>query len=287
MGALFEDRSTRWLPSVVLREGAVLYDYSILDPEQESLLAQLVEAEKRVPRAERHHFVISKTMRSGPRVELLHGGWPAKHPGVFEGDLDILASAGFLAISFIGNGGKAFTITPQGFSYYEDMMLRRGQPLDRVQVRTREFIVGEVFQKRYPAAFAKWCAAEELLWGEDSSANYTTIGHLAREAMQEFATALVDQFRPKDVEKEKARTKNRLRAVLHLCSSNLGSTELDFLDALLKYWDAVNLLVQRQEHGGQREGSPLTWPDTRRVVFQVAVVILEIDASLEACRPRG
>src|SRR5439155_2241153 len=53
-----------------------------------------------------------------------------------------------------------------------------------------------------------------------------------------------------------------------------------FLDALIGYWGAVSDLVQRQEHGGQREGAELTWHDARRVVFQVAMVMFEVDSAL-------
>lgn len=250
-----------------------------LEAEQEDLLAQLVEAERRVPRSDRYYFVIQRLMGMGPRVRLLHGGWLSNHPGVLEVDIDTLVNAGFLAVSYLNSGVKAFSITPRGFSYYREMMLRRGQPLERLQSRTREYISGEAFQKKYPAAYGKWSRAEELLWGEESAGNYTTIGHLTREAMQEFATALVEKYRPQEFDKDKAKVKNRLRAVLQIVSS--GSTEQEFLDSLLKYWDSVNLLVQRQEHGGQREGAPLSWPDTRRVVFQVAMVMLEIDATLQ------
>jgi hypothetical protein len=48
------------------------------------------------------------------------------------------------------------------------------------------------------------------------------------------------------------------------------------LKALLAYWGTVNDLVQRQEHGGQKEREPLKWEDGRRVVFQTAVVMFEI-----------
>ncbi len=39
-------------------------------------------------------------------------------------------------------------------------------------------------------------------------------------------------------------------------------------------------LVQRQEHGGQKEGAALRWEDARRVACQTAVVMFEIDRSL-------
>jgi hypothetical protein len=61
-----------------------------------------------------------------------------------------------------------------------------------------------------------------------------------------------------------------------LCKQQVGKTHQAFLDALLAYWGTVSDLVQRQEHGGLREREPLTWEDTRRVVFQTAIVMFEI-----------
>ena len=40
-------------------------------------------------------------------------------------------------------------------------------------------------------------------------------------------------------------------------------------------------LVQRQEHGGQKEGEPLGWEDGRRVVFQTANVMVELHRATE------
>jgi hypothetical protein len=68
--------------------------------------------------------------------------------------------------------------------------------------------------------------------------------------------------------------------VLDLQAKQLGTTEKPFLDALLGYWGTVSDLIQRQEHGGQKEGQSLVWEDGRRVVFQTAVVMFEIDRSL-------
>ena len=48
----------------------------------------------------------------------------------------------------------------------------------------------------------------------------------------------------------------------------------------MTYWGTVSDLVQRQEHGAQREGKQLVWEDARRVVFQTANVMFEIDRSL-------
>jgi hypothetical protein len=49
---------------------------------------------------------------------------------------------------------------------------------------------------------------------------------------------------------------------------------------LLAYFGTVSDLIQRQEHGAQKEGEGLMWEDARRVVFQTALVMFELDRVL-------
>jgi hypothetical protein len=53
-----------------------------------------------------------------------------------------------------------------------------------------------------------------------------------------------------------------------------------FLEALVAYWGTVNDLIERQEHGAKREGEQLGVEDARRVVFQLLIVMNEIDRAL-------
>lgn len=129
-------------------------------------------------------------------------------------------------------------------------------------------------------SFAKWASAEALLWSSDTEESMTTIGHLTREAMQLFATSLAAIARPTNLPADPAKTVARVRASLDAVSAALGASEQPFLDALLVYWGTVSDLVQRQEHGAQREGRPLQWRDARRVVLQGATVMFEIDEAV-------
>jgi hypothetical protein len=252
---------------------------SLLDEHQEKLLIDLVEAERRVPREERQHFYITRPI-GPPGVQLVHEGWKERERRVFEGDIETLAKAGYIALSIVRPGVNALYVTQQGFVFYADLMARKGKPLERVQNVSREYLASASFQRRYPAAYAKWSQAESLLWSSDSVSSFTTIGHLTREAMQEFATVLVERFHPSAVDSDPAKTVSRIRAVLNARSALIGTTEKPFLEALLVYWGTVSDLIQRQEHGGQREKKPLVWSDARRVVFQVAIVMYEIDQAL-------
>jgi len=98
--------------------------------------------------------------------------------------------------------------------------------------------------------------------------------------MQEFADVIIQRYSPPNAPSDKTKIINRIRAVLNTQAQKLGSTEKAFLEALLAYWGTVSDLVQRQEHGGQKEGSPLLWIDSRRVVFQIAIIMFEIDGVL-------
>jgi hypothetical protein len=98
--------------------------------------------------------------------------------------------------------------------------------------------------------------------------------------MQEFATVLVDLYKPDDVEKDVSKTVRRIMAVLKQRANMLGETERSFLEALLGFWRTVSDMVQRQEHGSKKENNPLVWEDGRRIVFQTAIVMYEIDSSL-------
>jgi hypothetical protein len=122
--------------------------------------------------------------------------------------------------------------------------------------------------------------AESIVWSDNSEQQLTVIGHLCREALQEFANTLVEKYLPPGVDDNRAHTENRIRVVLAQQENQLGSTESLFLDALIRYWRTVSDIVQRQEHGAQREGALLTGEDGRRVVFQTAIVMFEIDRAL-------
>jgi hypothetical protein len=252
----------------------------LLEPEQEELLKALVEATRNVPRNERQKFIFTQSWGPGDRIS--HPGLPGQMMGAYEGDLDVLEREGLLNVSYTGQrGNRFFDVSPLGFRFYEEMQRRLGTPAQQVEEGLKRYLEADAFQQKYPAAYRKWAEAEKLLWASDSEQQLTTIGHLCREAMQEFATALVDRHQPPGVrDTDKAHTVARIRTVLNQHASRLGTTAAPFFDALLAYWGTVSDLVQRQEHGAQKEGRPLIWEDGRRVVFQTAIVMFEVDRAL-------
>jgi len=247
-----------------------------LEPELEQLLIDLVEAERRVPREDRSSFIVAHSM--GARgVQLIHPGWQPKSRRVPEVDLESLASVGLLNASFGSSGDPLCSVSPAGTEYFLELMAARGEPIQRMQIGMRSYFDSAQFRSRHPRAFEKWMHAESLLWGEESQRNLTTIGHVCREALQEFASSLVSQSKARDINPGPTKTVARIQAVLNMKSATLGESASKFFEALLAFWGTVSDLAQRQEHGGQKEGEPLTFADASRLVRLTLVVIYEVD----------
>ena len=94
--------------------------------------------------------------------------------------------------------------------------------------------------------------------------------------MQEFADIIVKDFNLSEVDNNKAHTVARIRTILESQIVKIDTSIKPFVEALLTYWGTVSDIIQRQEHGGQKEGEVLVWDDGRRVVFHTAIVMLEI-----------
>ncbi|HZJ47427.1 MAG TPA: hypothetical protein VFD97_00135 [Acidimicrobiia bacterium] len=253
-----------------------MIDGIMLEPEQEELLSTLVEITRNTPREDRGAFMVVRMLQG----DILVSPGRGPRPEVYYGDVEILASKGLVNMRFGDRGTPNFDVTPEGFEYYRIMKERSGKPMVQIEDEVTKYLEAHDFQQRYPKAYAKWREAAAKLWAGDSQNQLTTIGHLCREAVQEFATALVEKFQPPGAPADKARDQSRIRAVLAHVRDQLGSREVPLLEAMIDYWSAVSGLIQRQEHGGQKQGDDLRWEDGRRVVFQTAVVMFEIDHSL-------
>lgn len=254
-----------------------MFDDVLLDPEHEGLLVKLVEAQKGVPSEKRHPFILIRTNQGDFAI----GGGRRTNINCPVSLYRTLLNEGLLQVVDVGAGGSDnFDVTVLGYRYYEYLKNRSGQPVHQVESEIRSFLDGPTFQARHPLAYQKWVEAERLLWGSDSERQFTTIGHLCREAIQEFADGLVKRYQPPAAPEQKELTFARVRAVLQHQKDGLGEKKQGLLDALLVFWDKAIDLVQRQEHGGQKQGDPLAWEDGRRAVFQTAIVMFEIDRAL-------
>jgi hypothetical protein len=250
----------------------------LLEPEQKELLCVVVEAARNVPREERQQFFAFETI--GTRLaHLQHPGLPKDFVGAYKGDIKTLANQGLLSLEYGSHGTLRFDVSPLGFKYYEELKRSEAGPIERMETSASTHLDAFDFRSRYPAAHAKWVEAETLLWHGDTAAELTTIGHLARESLQLFASSLVESLKPPDVDPDVSHTVSRIRSVLRT-QPPPSAAESQFLDTLVAHWGNVSDLVQRQEHGAQKEKSPLVWEDARRVVFHSAIVMFEVDRAL-------
>jgi hypothetical protein len=249
------------------------FDSVILESEQEELLTWMIEAERRVPRQSRGSFVLvenwSHSILIFPGVD--------ERPLVSKADLESLADYGFLRRSLGSRGGRLYDVTPTGKAYYSFIKRRAGEPADRVETEIRRYIEADAFRLKHPGAYERWAAAEELLWASETDKQYTDIGHRCREAMQRLANDLVEANPSAEVDPDPAHTVARLRAVIKVAAK--GERVRDLLEALVHYWGTVSDLVQRQEHGDQKQEA-LLWEDARLVVFQTAQVMFEVSRIL-------
>ena len=246
------------------------FDGIYLEGEQQNLLSWMVESERALPK-EQHGPFILLSMMDGYFLLHAHLG---ERPGIRPGDLDTLAENGLLRLGYSGGGDKTYEITPLGRRYYGETKSRAGEAIENIQAEVHRYLEADSFRASFPKAYDRWREAADELWSAETEGQFTEIGHICRESLQLFATALTGKAAFANVSIDPANTVTRIRAVL--TQTNLGTTHRAFLDALLAYWGTVSDLVQRQEHGAQKQGEPLQWEDTRTVVFQTAIVMFEI-----------
>ncbi len=258
--------------------GRKVFENIILEEEQEELLINLVEIARNIPKEKRDKFMI---LHGDHEDILIHPGNREAGKIIYIGDIETLGRERLIYLSYASKDTPLFDITPLGFRYYEHLKQKKGLPIERLQSDIRHYIKDDTFQEQYPVAHQKWLDADKLLWQSDSEKQYTTIGHLCREAIQEFADSLSKKVNVVEAKENKSQDITKIRSILNFLSNRLGATEKPFLDALLNYWGTVHDLIQRQEHGGQKEGKSLRWEDARRVVFQTAIVMYEIDNAIK------
>jgi hypothetical protein len=255
-----------------------------LEQEQIDLLCLLVETARSIPRDKRDKFHL---IEASNESFLKHWALPNWSPDCYRGDIETLAREGLLNLQMTQNGGFNFDLWPEAFAVYEKIKASHGEPVDAVEQTVRHYLLGYNFQVTYKAAFARWADAERKLWSADSHKELTAIGLLCREAVQEFVDILVRNHKLPDFDPDKSHTIARLKSLIKFKSPSLSSAVSGFLEALLAYFGSLDDLIQRQVHGALKEGQQLQWEDARRIVFQSAVVMYEIERSFNPVSPAG
>jgi hypothetical protein len=249
-----------------------------LEDEQWQLLDRFVEAHRNVPAAARAAFLATQAMGESEATFLHLMVHSLRFQGS-AGDAEILADVGLLRLSYNSQGDRLFFVTPAGIEQYQAR--KRSSPvLVAVEREIRDFLAAPEIAQCRSSAYTKWKQAADLLWGADSTQQLTTIGHLSREALQEFAASLAKRHGVDVSAISPQKTVARLKAVIEARGAGAGDSELAFISALVSYWGTVADLAQRQEHGSQREGALLVWEDARRLVFQTIVVMYEVARAL-------
>jgi len=245
----------------------------MLEREQIDALNVLVEASRSVPRDERQPFSYKQVV--GERRSVVeHPGLPDQMTLILFEDLQMLEQKGLVTIAREQRSYGTLFVTPEGLHYYESVKQSAVASLRQVEQDVAGYLSSEAFRKHFALAHDKLQRAYDLLWSTDSSKQLSLIGHLCREAMQEFADTLAKSSSeaPGSLS-DKSKTVARIRASLATVKSEAVRA---FVEALLAFWGTVSDLVQRQEHAGEREVEELTWEDARRVVFQTAIVMYEV-----------
>jgi hypothetical protein len=255
----------------------------MLLPEQEELLAKLVDAARTVPRPQQQFvmYSVGPAMGQTGTTDVIMGDAIQGELPVLQNDVQALITAGLLDVGteVWGDPTVPFTVSARGFEYYEGLRIRSPDPGVAIEEEVRRYL-DETFKDRFPVAHEKLRAAEEMLWQAEPSDDFTTIGHKLREALQQFATTLIERNHVSGADPDPARTKNRLRSVVESQRERLGDTKAGLLLALADDLDALNALIQRQEHGDQLVESALTWEDARAAVFNTALLMHEYDRLL-------
>ncbi len=254
-----------------------------LQKEHVDLLCTLVEASRNVPTKD--VFMAMTNVTSASTLGLvMHPGLPSGTMKVYLGDVQELVDLGLLSVRYFGDHGFNFDVNTSGFEAYEQVRQQSDAPAETVEEEMAKFIGSREFAARYPKAHEKWLDAQNALWSTQTVSRSTEIGHLCREALQEFAASLVEHFHVENVDPNKAHDVARVKAVINSLKAPLGKTVCAFLDSLLDYWGRAQDLVQRQEHGAAEEHEDVLWEDARRVVFQTLIVMYEVDRTLSLIR---
>lgn len=253
------------------------WDQIVLTDDQKELLCEMVEAERSVPKEERWTFNHVSRATSAQDL-LLHNGFPEGSHPAYQGDVAELQAKGFLNFSTTRKGNRRYTLKAEAFEYYKYLKAEEKEPAEAVEEEVQRFLEAGRLASAYPEAHGKWKSAADALWAPDAEEHLTKIGHDCWKAIQAFATALVEEHEPEDVDEDPEKTINRVTAVLQKVQEEgeVGRTKRRYVEGLLDYWERLTPLVQRQRHDGEKA----TWEDGRAVVFGTGFAMYEIDRAV-------
>ena len=132
-----------------------------LEPEQEQLLIDMVEAANRVPRPEQAWHLGDEDQNG-----VMRGPWG--HRSVLPNDVYAIVKAGLLKATHRSLYGIDYVLTQAARRHYSSVKRRVGEPVARQEESVRAFLESDELKSNAPAAFDRWSEAERLLWSANS-----------------------------------------------------------------------------------------------------------------------
>ena len=254
------------------------FEHIILEPEQKELFIRICEAVKLAPTHYRKEIYYEEHTRNGSLVIPANKSGYTEIEDVSQGDLNEYIRKGIMGVHHSSDGRPSYYVTPEGFLYYEWLIKQMGKPVERIENSIMRYLELDRFRLNYADTYRKLKDAEEMLWTAEKEEHFTTIGHLCRESVQDFADSLYKNVMGANYDGPITQTNNRIETLItEKCDSKKVRK---FLRALFDYWKAVGGLIQKQEHRAEKEKEQLTWEDARRLVFQTVNVMVELDRAL-------
>lgn len=206
-----EDKETA--PSDASEESSTNTDLCAFTAARRRLLRWMVEAHRRAESSGvewpfRGAFYLRPVAQPGPRP-LWHRGVPDPIM-TYETDLNALGERGLLTWESALKDDRAYDLTPDGIAAYETLQKERSEPVERIEAEIFGYIDAGALRTRYPLAYERWKAAEELLWGPQAKMHLTDIGHRCRETLIEFAKVLVARHKPNPVDLDVTHARARI-----------------------------------------------------------------------------
>lgn len=240
-----------------------------LEREQQELLARMVEGARDVPRSDRQWLLMSLGGTA------FHEGPGIGREAIPEGDVRMLEREGLIhAIRYSKrDANPTYVLTPEAHDYYAET--RGREPAARQESELPALSRFRDVQRGVPKGVCEMGRGRRVAVASGFRTGAYECGLRVREALEEFATETVERYRPAEVETNPALVNKRLGAVIAKLLPVVQGKRAVLLRALGDYSEATLGVVQRQVHGGQKEGDHLTWLDARRVVFHAGSVMYE------------
>jgi hypothetical protein len=162
---------------------------------------------------------------------------------------------------------------------------------ERIDDYLRSYLEDERFRSTHPLAYGRWLVAWEMLWCADSRTKVIAVAQRAADAMRAFASSLLERRTPAAIDRHwpdlladgssRPEPADGLTTIMDVYGEELGEERSELLGGLLEHWRALLEHVRCHEDRAQGSSGRLRWEDGRRLVLFTALVMVEIDRSVD------